>query len=230
MKRYDNATDGLKLVLRHWSAGCTAWVGFPAEERKLDALDTKWAEIYGTRLPPHARHARRKRGQPTALALAHRAPMGKWQAWLLRTDGDDGDPGSPWRHEKWIRTPPVVGPKDAELRMVMMPRLRRDYRWTWVLSDRHLNMIGSHLRTLVKAGNAGELVFALHSTMKGLPMFGGVRQQLRKEITSQERLWKRCWQDRPWPWPPAAYPWSDGVPMMGGYRSAVTEGSVTSQP
>lgn len=220
MIRYDNATTGLRYVLARWSAGCTGWVGFPAYEGKLDALSEKWADSFGTRLPGHVRHARQKKGWPNAYACAH--PLhgsDRWQVWLLRTAGDDVSPITAWSREKWIPAPPSYGRAESQLVIVREPRPRRDYAWTWRLSDRHLNSIGSHWRSLVLHGDADTLAYAIGRATSSLPMFGGIRRQVSKELAALERLWRKKWPNRAWPGPVS-------LPMMGrfGTRKPVQEG------
>lgn len=211
---YENATDGLRQVQAVWSKGCTGWVGFPTSEDKLEALAEKWAEAFGTRLPGHARHVRTKRGLPNAYAYAHPLHGGKIQVWLLRTAGFDASPNTPWSREKWISTPPIYGAKDSQLVMVREPRARGDYAWTWRMTDRHLNAVGSFWRGSVLRGNADGLAFDVSRTVSALPMFGGVRRQLLKELSALERLWKKKWPNRAWP--------GADVPMMGKFKGQST--------
>jgi len=200
MRYFENQTDGLRHLLKQWSTVAVAWVGFPADRTRLDAISEKWAERFGTRLPPHVRHARTSRNQPTAIAFAHRlAGTHRVQVWLLRTQGDLGPPESPWNKETWKTTPPEIGSAETRLYVTRDPRLRGDYAWTWRLGDKHINTIGSHWRDLVQTGDASELRFAIESCGKGLPMFGGVRRQLMAEIERQKRRWTHQWRDKPFP-------------------------------
>lgn len=213
MRYYENQTDGLRIVLAHWSKGGAGWVGFPTDRWKLDAIDEKWSERFGTHLPPHVRHARRKRQQPTAFALAHRyagAPASKAWVWLIRTDGDLGPDGSDWRREDWQKSAPEIGDADRRLKVTREPRARGDWAWTWRLGDRHLNLIGSQWRDLVVRGAADDLRFSIESSVKGLPMFGGVRRQLVREMEKQRRRWDHLHPGRPFPWVE--------LPRMGQFR------------
>lgn len=206
MREFDNQTDGLRHLLRVWSmeaaAGAAGWVGFPAKVEKLCGLDAKWAESFGTRLPSHVRHSRRKRGQPVAYAFSHpRAGLPgtyRW-VWLLRSGGDLGPSHSDWNREAWETSPPELGDAETRLKIVKEPRPRGDWRWTWKLGQKHLNMIGSEWRDHVVAGRAQDLVFSVERAAKGLPMFGGVRLQLAKELELQERRWNKLHPTRPWP-------------------------------
>lgn len=200
MRHFDNQTDGLRHVLRLWSRDAVAWVGFPTDDFKLEALREKWAERFGIRLPPHVRHDRRRRNQPNAYALSHRlAGTQRIQVWLLRTEGDLGPIESDWRKEAWRTDPPEIGGADSRLYITKEPRLRRDYAWTWRLGQKHLNLIGSQWRDLAEAGNDEELLFAIRSAATGLPMFGGVRRQLAAEMALQARRWAHKWPNKPFP-------------------------------
>lgn len=202
MKEFENQTDGLRHLLRLWSRDAAGWVGFPAKLEKVAALDEKWAEVFGTRLPTHVRHARRQRGQPCAYAFCHpRAGLPGTQrwVWLLRTDGDLGPPDSSWQREVWQISPPELGDAEVRLKIAREPRPRGDWRWTWRLGDRHRNMIGSEWRDHVVAGRGEDLRFAVERAGKSLPMFGGVRQQLLNELEMQRRRWHKLHPTRPWP-------------------------------
>lgn len=212
MRHFENQTDGLRHLLRLWSTEAVAWVGFPADPAKLDAIAEKWAERFGTNLPTHVRHERRRRGQPNAYAFSHRIPRSqKVQVWLLRTDGQIVA-GSAWAAESWKSNPPEIGDSETRLVMVREPRPRRDYAWTWRLGPKHLNLIGSHWRTLVESGDADGLRFAVASQAKGLPMFGGIRRQLAGELERQRRRWLMRWPSKPWPGPKT-------LPMMGRFKT-----------
>lgn len=202
MRYYDNQTDGLRHLSFLWSRNKpVGWVGFPTDQSRLDALDEKWSERFGTRLPSHVRHLRTKRRQPNGLAFAHRlAGTHRVQVWLLRTAGDLGPPESPWNKEAWnTTTTPEIGTAETRLYMVRDARDRGDYAWTWKLGTRHINLIGSHWRDLVQRGDADELRFAIKSCAAGLPMFGGVRRQLMVEMERQKRRWTHQWRDKPFP-------------------------------
>jgi hypothetical protein len=213
MRYYDNQTDGLRSVLRYWSRGCVAWVAFPIDRWKLDVLDEKWSERFGTRLPAHVRHVRRTRGQPNAYALAHRyagAPEIRAWVWLIRTDGDLGPEGSEWRREQWTTSPPQIGTEDQRLKVTREPRPRGDWAWTWKLGDRHRKLIGTHWRALAEQGDADGLRAAIEAAARGLPMFGGVRRQLLAEIELQRRRWQHLHPARPFP--------QVELPRMGAFR------------
>lgn len=224
MKYYANQTDALRVILSIWSKSPGGWVSFPTDRWKLEALDEKWSERFGTNLPPHVRHLRRKRGQPNAFALAHRAaglPASRCQVWLIRTDGDLGPEGSDWRKERWTTTPPEISDADRRLKMTREPRPRGDWAWTWKLGERHLNLIGSHWRDLVEAGNADELRFAIEASARGLPMFGGVRRQLLAELERQRKRWKHKHRRRPFP--------DVELPRMGRFRRSPADPSDSDQ-
>ena len=200
MRYFENQTDGLRHLLKLWSKDAVAWVGFPAEDFKLKAIGEKWAERFGTNLPPHVRHDRRTRNQPNAFAFAHRlAGTTKPQVWLLRTAGDLGPPQSDWSKEAWNTEPPEVGNAETRLYVTKEPRIRGDYAWTWRLGQKHLNLIGSQWRSLAESGQSSELRFAIQSSAKGLPMFGGIRRQLLAEIALQKRRWTHKWPNKPFP-------------------------------
>lgn len=214
MRHYENQTDGLRHCLRLWSKDAVASASFPTQISKLETLSEKFAEAFGTNLPSHIRHARRKAGQPNAYAFAHRfagAPANMCWVWLMRTDGDLGPVGSDWQRESWNTSPPQIGSAETRLKITKEPRPRGDYAWTWRLGDRHLNMVGSEWRDHVVAGRGDELKFAVEQAGSSLPMFGGIRRQLTKELELQKRRWRKLHPRRPWPNIPS-------LPRMGKFN------------
>lgn len=215
MRIFENRTDGLRHLLRIWSreSGDAAWITFLTAREKLPALDAKWAETFGTHLPAHVRHARRQKGQPVAFALAHpeAGQPGKWRVWLIRTAGDLGPPQSPWRRENWNSARPHFGPQEIGMQIVREPRPRGDWAYTWKLTDKHINQIGQAWRAAVERGDGQELRFLFESAVSGLPMFGGVRRQIVKEVERQARRWAHKWPNRACPISAAK------VPRMGRF-------------
>lgn len=212
MKHFDNLTDGMQYLLRVWAQwGGRLWISFETTDDKLKTLSDKWAEIYGTRLPPHTRHYRKQKGLPLAWACSM-PTIGATQkrVFLLTQPAALALPAdTPWHRERWRRDNLQVG----DLFIVAQQRNAANALvWTWKFQDRQLALIEKYLVSLVKAGDIAELAEQSRRYTQ-YPMFAGSRAGLRRVFRSCAKLWcamhKTTW--------PGQDP--DHLPFVGGFRN-----------
>jgi len=222
MRAYDDLTTALQAMLKDWSQGYQCWIEpFVIERHKLPALNDKWHENYGIRLPAHTRRYRHSKGLPTAVAYA--APVPGLQTkvrvtMLARLPSIPKD--SPWAREKWRQDPLVFD----DYIITRERDATRTLRWTWKLQDRAFGIWEQDMLRLAKLGDGAEVARTTWQAVRYWPLFGGVRRQLRRALRGAAKLWRAMHKDRPWPGPDP-----EKLPSVGGYRkmsaqaSAVTE-------
>lgn len=215
MRRYDDITPALQAILRSCSTGDTAcWVSFFVDVEKVDGIDRKWREVYGTTLPAEARRRRKKNGLPTAWAACLPVLGNEYKRQLiLLASGEVSKMGAttPWAREGWISRPPEA----SDFVMVKEPRERGDYAWTWRIQNRPLGLVEQHLAALVKSGDASAVAQYSHWLPRFYPLFGGVRRQLRRMLHGARKLWLATCKTN-WPGPDP-----DHLPMMIGFRKEI---------
>lgn len=210
MRHFDDITPALQAVLRSWSTGDTAcWVSFLADESKVAGIDSKWTDIYGTRLSAEKRRWRRSKNLPTAWAASVPVLAARHQRQLVLVASADALlAGDQWARETWRRDPPEI----SDFVMVREPRERGDYAWTWRIQQRQVALVEQHLISLIKSGDAVGAFEYSRYIVRFYPMFGGVRRQVRRMLRSASKLWvaatKTEWRGQD----------PETLPAMVGYR------------
>lgn len=210
MRYIEDITPALQAVLRSWATGDTScWVSFVVDESKVPGIDSKWSELYGTRLSAEKRRWRRSKNLPTAWAASlpvlgapHKRQL------VLMASTDAMQVGDQWAREKWRRDPPEV----SDFVLVREPRERGDYAWTWRIQQRQAALVEQHLISLIKSGDAAAAFQYSLYVCRFYPMFGGVRRQLRRMLRAAAKLWiatqKSAWGGQA----------PDALPAMVGFR------------
>ena len=215
MKIYANATDGLRSVLMQYTKGYTKAVIFDAPESRLETLQNKFAEAYGTQLPGWKRYQRKQKGLPNAWACAFPKssyPGHYWVVLLAVFDNLDGlDKSSPWRNEKWLERV-IIG----DYIITTDQRDRRDYTMTFKLQTGSIKGLEAHWRMIADRDLDG-LVHETQRAVKSYAMFGGVRRQLRRLIRGYAKLYKAR-RHKDWPGPDP-----ENLPMMGAFKKTLIQ-------
>lgn len=215
MRHFDDITPALQAILRSWSTGDTAcWVSFVVPAEKLDGIDAKFTEVYGTRLSAEKRRWRRNKGLPTAWS-ASMPVLGnpyKREIILMASREAMSMQDTPWAREKWLTRPPEA----SDFVLVREPRDRGDYAWTWRIQDRAFGLVEQHLIGLVKAGDPQAFEYSRY-LVRLYPLFGGVRRQLRRLIKSAAKLWVAT---RKTPWGGQD---PEAIPAMVGFRKETAD-------
>jgi hypothetical protein len=215
MKIYQHQTDALRAILLIWSRGYRHAVTFETSNNKLDALSQKFAENYGTQLPPWKRHIRKKKGLPNAWACAMpKAGSPGMSVIVLMASFQTLDKlaqSSPYRRERWRPADKVeigdyrIAPQDK--------RDRGDYADTIKLTARTLSGIEQYWWALASQQQFEKLVDETWRAVKFYSLFGGVRRQLRRLIRGYKKLYEARLK-KPWPGPNP-----EALPSIGKFRS-----------
>ena len=212
MKFFDDITPALQVILLHFTRGYTRWIAIEVETTKLPALDSKWTELYGTRLAAYQRQDKKQKGLPTAVAVA--APiLGKpemTQVILMATEFASAIKVGPFSREKWS----TRFPEFSKFVVIHEARDRGDSAYTWRIQERDMGMLEKHLTAVIKSGDGRLVAAETHHWVKFYPMFGGVRRQIRRALHGARKLWAATMKTNSWPGP---HP--DSLPMMIGFRS-----------
>lgn len=209
--------DAMQEILSYHSRGYQWWscwhidttkLGKLGTVEKLERLEAKLAEDYGTRLTSADRQWRRQRGLPNASVIYSRVYSypGRIQVMLLCQpfDRDALDKCDPFQREKWRTSPPEYTD------LFLMSRELSEKKsstpaWTWRIQNRRQSMMQNELLLSVKQGDR-ESVKSQTEFMAELPMFDGVRRQVRRMLRGAEKLWVAT-KKTPWPGPnPEALP------------------------
>ena len=207
-------TEAMRYILRVQStycAGAACWVSFAQDdEHKRQALADKWAEQYGTRLPPEKRSYRVRKGLPVAWALDYpvlhddaRHVMLLTQPHALKMPKE-----SPFARERWHTRQPEIADLFV---MARLPGQDGAYRWTWRIQQRQLAVMEQHIKGLVLNAEAGEIKECVRRWVSLYPMFFGVRQQFRRLLNSAQKLYVA---KRKSTWPTYS---ADTLPAMVGF-------------
>jgi hypothetical protein len=214
MKIYDDLTPALQSVLLHFTRGYTRWISLKTKPEKLPALDEKWAEVYGTRLAAYQRQDKKQKCLPTAVAVV--APVigepGVVEIILMSTEFASSIGVGPFSKEKWN----TKLPEFSKFVIVHEPRERGDYAWTWRIQEREMVSMEKHLTNLVKS-HRDQVGSTTRSMVAFYPMFGGVRRQFRRALSSARKLWNALYVKSGGQWPG---PDPEALPMMIGFRKA----------
>jgi len=207
MRIYENITPVLNEIRRGHGNGYTHWVSFIVDKEKVLGIKEKWAEAYGTLLPPWRRNDRKHKNLP--LAVAYSAPVlsrpGKLEVILLAWLPEN----TPvvWK-ENWRKDLPVF----SEFVLAKEPNMTKNYVWTWKLQDQTLSGIEKHLIKLVKLGDASAVRHEAEHMVRLYPMFSGIRRQLRRLFRGVAKLWQATAKSE-WPGPDP-----ERLPAMIGFR------------
>jgi hypothetical protein len=216
MKIYQHQTDALRAILLMWSRGYRWAVSFQTSNNKLDALSQKFAENYGTQLPPWKRFQRKRRGLPNAWACAMPKAGSPGQSIVVLMASfetlDKLAEASPWRRERWRPAHKVeigdykIAPQDK--------RDRGDHADTIKLTARTLSGLEQYWRALATQGQFDELARDAERAVRFYALFGGVRRQLRRLIRSYKKLYQAKLK-RDWPGPDP-----EKLPTIGKFRKS----------
>jgi hypothetical protein len=188
MREHTRLTEALWAILHAYLRGYRHSVTVTVSADRIPALDLKWAEAYGTRLPAWQRHSRRRRHLP--CALAHALPVPSYPGSrhvVLMLDGYEHvaglDPASPWRRERWR-----PGVEVGDYRISQDRRDRGDMTTTWRLTPACYSGLDRHWRSLAQQGRWGDLEWEMRRAVGFYPLFGGIRRQLRRLIRGYAKL------------------------------------------
>lgn len=212
MKIYDDITPALRTILLHYTRGYTRWISFEVEVEKLAALDSKWAELYGTRLAAYQRQDKKQKGLPTAVAVA--APvLGKpdvTEVILMATEHASSIALGPFSREKWA----TRFPEFSKFVIIHEVRDRGDSSFTWRIQERDMGMLAKHMTHLIKCSDGRQVAAEAHHWVRFYPMFGGVRRQIRRALISARKLWTATMKGSAWPGPDP-----EKLPAMVGFKA-----------
>lgn len=209
-----DVTDALRTVLLHYSRGYEWSVTWDFPTEKLEALDEKLTDDYGVRLPPYERQRRRRGGLPCALVVYSRVygKNGQGRVFLLSQPFEKRllHKNSPFMREKWREMPPEYGDL---FKIAQEPSAAKGGKmaWTWQLQPKKRSILQNELLKVVKSGDV-ETVRMMGNSMEKLPMFGGIRRQIRRILRESQKLWIAT---KPQPWPG---PDPENLPKAGGFK------------
>ncbi len=212
-------TTVLRTVLLHHVHGYQWWSSWHIEtdgaaySANLEKLDAKLAEQYGTRLSTYERQWRRRKGLPNALVAYGRVYSypGRVQVMLLCQPFNRAalDKRGPFLREKWHTSPPEY----ADLFVMSQEPSQANNgkpTWTWRIQNRRQSMMQNELLLAVKQGDRENVKLQSEALAK-LPMFGGVRRQVRRMLRESSKLWIAT-KKTPWPGPDP-----EALPAMGKF-------------
>ena len=202
-----NRSAELQLILRLVSQGYTLWTADQIPVGKLPGFVTKW-ERYRVLADPAARAYRKETGRAnTHLVLEHRfneldADAGPRQPlhWLML-----GTPGRDGLADDVAHPGPVFNAVDKEQRIEWMGyqltrqpkhyktndgQLRKEITWTWRLPGRRYAEWESLLIAAAKNRDYSAINQAF-AVLCGLPMFAGIREQVKRLRAETNRLLKK---------------------------------------
>ena len=212
MKIHEHLTPCMQAILMMYNKGYTLHVTFRTAQEKLPALDAKWSEEFGIRLPPHARYHRKQKGFANAVAMAGPviAMPALAQVILMATPEALRMPeASPWARQEWVDRYPTF----SNYRMIRELRENGENAMTWRLREEELEQFRKYLVTLAQGANGRGIARVTTEAVRFHPMYGGVRRQLRRTLREIERLWRHLHQT-PFPgWN------SEALPKMIGFKT-----------
>ncbi|MDW8324285.1 MAG: hypothetical protein RMK60_09315 [Burkholderiales bacterium] len=201
MTFYDDLTKALRAALMMATRGYIYGITFEVAKERMEPIGLKWAEAFGTGLPPWKRHQRKLNKLPNAWACAMPVPgsPGRVRLLLMRTEADlDAlEPGSPWRREKWQ---PWQRLEIGDFVLAVDQRPRGDRAMTIKLSPRCVRGLERYWRSLADVGNWDALLRDVRGAVRFYPMFGGVRRQLRRLLRGYAKLYTKKTGNE-WPGP-----------------------------
>lgn len=222
--RFEHLTEGMRKILMSWTRGYTAWVVIYAMPDKVPGILERWTDEFGTRIPAHHRHYRRKKGLPTAVAYDLPTSRSYKRTLVLLATEDAPSFGKthpgPWGREKWQTDPMQI----ADYVISRDQRPDRSLTWTWKLTPREFGLIQQHLTALVKGGAPATAIAAHTKKLVAYhPMFGGVRRQLRRILRGAAKLYVAT-RKSPWPGPDP-----DNLPYIGSFEKTEKTEQVQAQ-
>lgn len=218
MKIYPDLTQGLQATLLHCTRGYTLTTQSPilVSLDKVPAIEAKFIESYGTNLPAWKRYERKSKKLPNAVGIIVPVLGNPYQRQviLLCTPFDEKylrslSDRNPFLHESWK---PQIRVGDFEI--VNDIRDRGDHALTWKMTKSAYIRFDNYLRNRQRNDDWVMVIKELNHAVRLYPMFGGIRRQLRRLISSYKKLYEKKVQ-REWTGPDP-----DNLPRMVGFRSS----------
>ena len=216
MKIYSDLTHGLQATLLHATRGYTLTTKSPilVDINKMPGIVAKFIDQYGTNLPSWKRYQRKVKGLPNSVGVVIPVLGNPYQRQviLLCTPFDtlhlkSLSEKNPFLGEEW-RTQIRVG----DFEIVSDKRDRGDQAMTWKLTKHAFLVFESHLQNRSRNNDWQKLIQELNHAVRIYPMFGGIRRQLRRLITSYKKLYEHKFL-KEWSGPDP-----ENLPMMVGFR------------
>lgn len=201
-----NRTAELQLILRLVSQGYTLWTADQIPIGKLPGFLVKW-ERYRQLADPAARAYRKQSGRAnTHLVLEHRfneldtdaGPQTPISWLMLSTSGRDGlgddaapgpvlDAGNKEQRIEWMGYQLTRQPKHYK---TADGQLRKEVTWTWRLPGRRYSEWEALLVAAAKQRDYPAINQAF-AVLRTLPMFSGVREQVKRLHVETNRMLKK---------------------------------------
>lgn len=221
MRTYPDLTSGLQAVLLHRQRGYVTVTKNPVivPADKVDSIASKWIDAYGINLPRWKRAERKSKGLPNAVALD--IPIlgdpYKRQIVLMCTkfEAKELHAESPFLREQWTEDFSIQC-----FKLSVEKRTNGTDSDTWKLKD---SVIKPLAHFWIGEARKQEWPTVMNETKHAVnlyPMFLGVRNQLKREISGIKKLYEKK-TEREWP---GVDPLK--LPIISGFRGAKAESEV----
>jgi len=174
LKIHKNQTAAMQSILLLVSRGYRFHTGGSVDTPKAPNLVRKFDERYDVIKSHQTKATRKREGRPAATLVMHPAVGGHRLDWaLLATGALEGelmqDALNPTERLRW--TDKYV--------LLQKPRTGNGLGWTWCMDGKYLNDLESRFIFAGRKANGHELQ-ALIDVTTNMPMFNGVRENLKK--------------------------------------------------
>lgn len=190
MKIYAHKTTAMQNMLTAVSRGYVWHVSGVVDAARLEALEAKFADLYGTTATVPQRYHRKKIGEAGARFFAYPVPNEpRFFWWLLLTDG-----ASLARDRE--RLLPVTDKRQPlmwgeEYEAVRLPGPDTASAWTWRMTTQRVASWRAEISAAVRQRRDNRALDQVMNRLARLPGFKGVRAQVKDLYSFAKGEWTR---------------------------------------
>jgi len=219
MKIFQSQMETQRFLLRMVPKGYHWWLSGTAKDKAdLDKRREKYAEVYGTGLPPAKRAYQKKKGLAQAHFIAAPLPIevldGGYIWFLIATDGL-----GPIRENSKLKDARINAGRVIldDYIMFEAPRHRMEgggTRWSWYIKPQVQNELDYYVGQLLKTAS-GELRAFFEAQCKR-PMHHGIRHYLTRLLKKAHQNFGRMYPGKAWPARDPMKP----LPILNSFRAS----------